>query len=798
MLLKKLFFLSLVLFTNVVLAQDFFRDKLDNFLQKEVQEKVYLHFDRPQYAAGDNIWFKAYVTDAATHFPTEISWNLHVELINDKQEILDSLTLFIEDGTANGNFSLTRDLVPGPYQVRAYTNWMRNGSDDFFYKKVFKIVGPSSDEEMEDVQENYIPKERLLVDFLPEGGDMIDGIPTKVAVKASDINGSGMLVYGSIMNDKGVKVTDFDTDDKGYALCFFRPSIEENYLALIKGDTFQLPKVKDAGASIRLTHSLTSDKVHFVVLSKNIDIKDGTLVIHRRGQFLLSQKSLKSNTMAVAINKSSLGSGIIHVTFFDKNNIPLSERLVFPNPPLNEGEMVITPDQEVYGTRSEVTLGLSSKSDTVHSASVTISPLLESSYKEHEENIVNYILLNSDLKGAIQSPGSYFTGTEEAYAALDLLMLTHGWSRFNWESLLEDDFRPKYPPERGLSIRGRALNYYNDKDLKEPTIGLTIPSIGVMNETFKLNEDGTFHIEGLELMDSTILYLQAYREKNEKLKKYESAKIELEYPLRPDVTAIPYVESAINDDFLEKTKKLEQIARLYFLDERFTQLETVEVKARKFKKEEMDKRAYLYSEPSNRLILDSLPNTQGALSVFDLLYQVPGVIVTGAFPNQSVQIRGINTFSSGSGPLYLLDGMPVDAGLVQTIPVDNIEFIDVLKGPETAIFGSRGAGGAVALYTRKGLPSYRAETPTGLLTFIHPGYHKAKQFYSPQYNVEREEHKIPDFRATLHWEPELIFENNRAETTFYSSDQSGNFIIRVEGMFTNGEPFFEESVMRVE
>ena len=163
-----------------------------------------------------------------------------------------------------------------------------------------------------------------------------------------------------------------------------------------------------------------------------------------------------------------------------------------------------------------------------------------------------------------------------------------------------------------------------------------------------------------------------------------------------------------------------------------TELEEVVITGKSLKQEEIEERTRLYSNPSNRLILDSLAFVSAANSIFDLLLQVPGVAISGFFPNQSASIRGFP-----GAPIYLIDGMPVDVEFIQSLPVQDVEFIDVLKGPEAAVFGSRGGGGAILVYTRRGQPNYQEERPTGLLSFTHPGYHKAKEFYSPQYDVER-------------------------------------------------------------
>ena len=121
-----------------------------------------------------------------------------------------------------------------------------------------------------------------------------------------------------------------------------------------------------------------------------------------------------------------------------------------------------------------------------------------------------------------------------------------------------------------------------------------------------------------------------------------------------------------------------------------TELEEVVITGKSLKQEEIEERTRLYSNPSNRLILDSLAFVSAANSIFDLLLQVPGVAISGFFPNQSASIRGFP-----GAPIYLIDGMPVDVEFIQSLPVQDVEFIDVLKGPEAAVFGSRGGGGAI-------------------------------------------------------------------------------------------------------
>jgi TonB-dependent SusC/RagA subfamily outer membrane receptor len=353
-------------------------------------------------------------------------------------------------------------------------------------------------------------------------------------------------------------------------------------------------------------------------------------------------------------------------------------------------------------------------------------------------------------------------------------------------------------PEEGLTIRGKVIDAYNDKNLSKIHLGITIPSIGVLNETFKITEAGTFQINGLRFMDSTRIYIQAFKEKGSKTKKYHNAKINLEYLPRPIISNIIYSNPHFNSAYIEKAKLLAQTSEAYFLDNEATLLEEIEVTARNVKQTEMEKRTLLYQEPSNRLILDTLGFETQDQSVFDLLRRIPGITITGTFPNQSVVVRGFSSLEQSNEALYILDGVPTDKWAIQFLQAHEVEFIDVLKGAQATIYGSRGSNGVILVYTRRDrVTAPQGDSPSSLLTYIHPGYHKAKEFFSPNYETEIEEHIIHDFRTTLYWNPELNFQDNSEELSFYTSDQSGSFTIRIEGVFATGQPFFEECLLSV-
>jgi len=103
------------------------------------QEKVYLHMDKPYYALGDTIWFKGYVTIGSRHQLSALSGALYVDLISEKDSVLRSLKLPVTTGMVIGDFILSDDLKEGSYRIRAYTQWMRNASEDYFFDRTFTV-----------------------------------------------------------------------------------------------------------------------------------------------------------------------------------------------------------------------------------------------------------------------------------------------------------------------------------------------------------------------------------------------------------------------------------------------------------------------------------------------------------------------------------------------------------------------------------------------------------------------------------------------------------------------------------
>jgi len=87
--------------------------------------------------------------------------------------------------------------------------------------------------------------------------------------------------------------------------------------------------------------------------------------------------------------------------------------------------------------------------------------------------------------------------------------------------------------------------------------------------------------------------------------------------------------------------------------------------------------------------------------------QTPGltVISNSGEPSEAAtfQIRGTNSINSGTTPLFILDGVPIESSSFNAISPSDIESISVLKdASSTSIYGARAANGVVVITTKRG------------------------------------------------------------------------------------------------
>ncbi|MFM7852618.1 MAG: carboxypeptidase regulatory-like domain-containing protein, partial [Flammeovirgaceae bacterium] len=104
------------------------------------REKVVVITDKPYYYPKDIIWLKAYVNCITPNLRDSLSHVTYVDFIDSDNKVLKHLTLSQDSGRFQGQIVLPIDLKPGNYMIVAYTNFMRNFGDDYFYYQAIPVL----------------------------------------------------------------------------------------------------------------------------------------------------------------------------------------------------------------------------------------------------------------------------------------------------------------------------------------------------------------------------------------------------------------------------------------------------------------------------------------------------------------------------------------------------------------------------------------------------------------------------------------------------------------------------------
>lgn len=143
--------LLLILFSSLGFSQvdenPIFDSIRNSFLiqsQLYPQEKLYVQIDKPYYIVGEDVWFRAHLTDALTSLPDTTSRYIYGELIDPLDSVKVRVKIRPVDGAYFGRIALDESLPSGDYQLRFYTRFMEGRGDDYFFKRTIKVGDPLS------------------------------------------------------------------------------------------------------------------------------------------------------------------------------------------------------------------------------------------------------------------------------------------------------------------------------------------------------------------------------------------------------------------------------------------------------------------------------------------------------------------------------------------------------------------------------------------------------------------------------------------------------------------------------
>lgn len=799
---RKYFLLVLLLTQTGVFAQapaqQVVKDNIDNYGNKYPQERVYIQFDKPAYAAGESVWFKAYLMKGLEI--STLSRNFYIDFTDDDGNILMHGVYPIQHASAAGNFELSKYYEGKNIHVRAYTKWMLNFDSAFLYNKDIRILPKA----VPNAKPAAKPALTASVQFFAEGGDCIAGIKTKIAFKANYQTGFPAAIKGVVVNSKGIVADSIKTQHDGMGFFYLEAQPGETYTAKYTDEqktAYQtpIPAAKPAGVAIEIRPA--PGKTGFII-KRSDNVPDELKTLHIVGtiqQHLVYMATVKldaSSLIGGAIPTDQLPSGILQVTLFDVNWVPMAERIVF----VNNDDYSFEPEVgfAALGTakrgRNVIVINVPDSIESNLSLAVTDAGIgVDSS-----DDIVSRFMLTGDLKGKVYHPGYYFSNNSDSVKRhLDLVMLTNGWRRYKWEEVTKGSAAVIKNPmdSTWLNFSGKVYGA-TPQEIREAGAIITMVSGKGKDSakqffTIPLKSDGSFSKPDFTFFDTLKVFYQFAAKNGFGLA--NSAEVTFTNGGIASPRHINLDKNNLSYSFYDTTGNYHnmmlavQRARLEELLKTATLKEVIVTTRAKSKVEVMDEKyakgLFAGGDAAAQFDLTSDPSAIAQRDVLSYLTgRVAGLTITGSgSPQVSAMWRGTAT------DIYI-DEIKADINQVTNLNMSDIAYIKVMRPP---FFGSSagGAGGAIAIYTRRGGDVADKPSGKGLPYKLVAGYTATKEFYSPNYGTFNQMNEHEDVRSTLYWVPTIITttENHIIKLQFYNNDYTDSFRVILEGVSKDGK-----------
>nr|WP_294795362.1 hypothetical protein [uncultured Mucilaginibacter sp.] len=742
--------------------------KIDSVNVGAAKEKVFLHLDKQSYITGDTLRFSAYLLDDEL-FSSLKSGLLYVELISDSISVVKRQALVLTSGVAHGDIIIKTSYPTGGYTIRAYTNWMRNNGEESFFTQRLSILSSALNKKKSARKNKPEPPQKIDLQFMPEGGNLLADVLTRIAFKAIDEHGIGTDISGAVFADDQQQIAPFRSTHKGMGSFEITPQPGKLYTAkiMLNGVTqnYALPAVSPSGIVLKVEER-SNDSLRVIInATNNLTGLHSVyyLIAEARSKICYAAKvTIKQQRLNFDVAKKTFPTGVVKFVLLDSARRPVTQRLVFVDR-LDALQVVITSNKKEYALRDSIDLQLQvtdkngAPVEGLFSIAVTDDNQVTPTPQD-AQNIVNYMLLHPDINGTIEDPGYYFdTRNGNRGEALDLLLLTQGWAGYDWRQLFGRSISAAYQAEPEFRVTGRASNVFGFSIANtEVELISTHPLLTMKTRTDK---NGRFSFSGFPFLDTINFHIRPKRAFNVGLK--------VDYFVPPEFTkpliTIPS-QSIANDSTLINAMRVkkEQEAN-----------HTGAIAGKLLNEVNIRKGSIIRPRPTFRVEEEEVrvarPGSK-RFSVGDLLYK----------------------YDIRAGRMVLLiDGRaptdpPATAAWLYQHTVEDIKSVTTITMPEYLL---------INVTTNSG----KGEVLAGLQGHA---YHPMPiswphSFYSPRYAAKTSNNN-KDARSTVYWNPTIITDTaGKARVSFYSADLPGKYSVVLNGATLNGAVGFARQSIAV-
>ena len=844
-----LYILFLVLLALPLHAQSEETSRILSYIQKAMnfnkvvpQEKVYLHFDNMGYFENETLWFKAYVTRTDTGHPTDLSKVLYVELLNPTGDVLQTLKYPIDSlGQSHGEMKLDTILGSGLYEVRAYTRYMTNWGTNAVFSRVIPIFKtPKTEGDYSDLTiatipyHNRLPNRRdpldslymqavseeiyteslaktVSVQFYPEGGGLVVGKKSRVAMLAVDDNGHPYEGEGFLMNEKGDVLASIKTDTLGRGLFEVVPDTGRLSLQMrnlqkkekYQVQFFNLPEAKRDGCALHV------DAVNENMLA-TLQCTEGVCgnllgyVLMHNGNIHRCDTLTASPLIEIELDRQAMPEGVNQMTVFDSRGAIMAERLFFICPKPDKSDSIqVTAITKRLKPCGKVELELQTKPNANLSFSAMDAKTMTNG---KQGNMKTWMLLSSEVRGYIRNVDYYFEADDKEHRRnADLLMLTQGWRRYDWRLMSEKyTFRKAQPIEDQFYLNGQLKVYrkhnpvsnvrmyvslYNEKG--QSLIGNAVTdSMG--NYAFKMPFlDGEWKM--------CIYTTRDIKKKDKAKEKRKTYYVGIDRQFSPNPRYLTPSETTIlhplaPNAFVKKPfEELEEEDEFIPITERDHVLQNVTVKAKRkryftndnwrWKNEAYGKQYATIYYNADRELDNILDRGEPVPRTIDFIRdKLDADLDKYGYGEYKINGRGIALIvdnNEGGGYSYWLNYVKSIYVVFNERMSPTLGKWDIIDSPIHNII--------VYLYTHR---LFSTESNKGLRRTYFQGFNQASTFKTEDYSV------IPpmaDFRRTIWWQPDITTDaEGKAKVEFFNNSTCEEMYISVEGMTQDGKVLINE------
>lgn len=787
-----LFLIFFFVAVNQIVAQQIDSMMMEYELNLPI-EKVHLHFDKNIYNKDETIFYKGYIRTG--NEPSQLSKNLYVEWYDTTGRLIKQTVSPVFQSSAKGSFELPTGFSGNFVQVKAYTSWMLNHDTDFIFKKDILINSPV-----------VVPAKltapvdlKTTVQTFPEGGMAVAGVPSRFAFRATNPYGEPVKIRGTLVDSKMRKVDTIITRHDGMGIFSFTPVVNEIY---------QLNWIDEKGK--KGTTIIEKPKTEGIALQVQGGNEEATVKIQRSGNVPANWKKLnlwihqhQSLYYKVSINVSEktavtatipidqLPTGILQFTLFSEDFLPIAERILFVNNREHEFNVRVTFPLVNLEKRGKNIVEFLVSDTSAANLSVAITDF--SLNTPETQTIFSDLLLSGDIKGKIHNPAYYLMSDSDSVTAnLDLVLLTHGWRRFNWDKL-RAGVAPTvtYPAEQSfIKLQGKVFGLKPNMSAAPPQLNLIVSGKDSSKQFYfaPINKDGSFEVSDMFFYDTAKVYY-SFNSGNKLtdvtqvrldngLLRYQPGKrsISDRNPITPFADSILRARMTAIFNEQERLRKMMEAATLQEVVVKTKVKSPIQILEEKYT-------SGLFSGGDGYSFdVGEDGKIMGAIDILTFLQgRVAGLMISGTGANATMNWRGAT-------PDLFLNEVRSELGVVQSISIQDIAYVKVFRPP---FFGSGGggAGGAIAIYTKRGQDTRKADpNAKGMEYAILGGYSRFKEFALPPY--DRPETSFdPDNRSTLLWNPFVLTNKKspRVKLTYYNNDFSKKLLLVLEGMNSQGK-----------